>query len=281
MEIHTQRGIIPLVLGGLGNQMFVVAAAFVSSKRTGHPLYIIKNTRENNKHNNNNLDYNQSIFKYFGTHLPLVQNSNEFITWAHRNGYFHNSSFSPPGFHPYYPEQVPAGALMNSYYQYYPPLEPFENELRELFIRGIQTYRESSTIDTEHTAFLHIRRGDYLNHPDIHYSQPIEYYEKCLEMLKERNPNVKTILVFSDDTPWVKSQPFFNQDDFIIFESTNELHTFASMTLCTAGAICANSTFSWWAAYLGSYEKRSPIFVPKRWISDTIVSLFPREWTVV
>lgn len=281
MEAHTQRGIIPLVLGGLGNQMFVVAAAFVSSKHTGLPLYIVKNTKENNKHNNNNLDYNESIFKYFGTHLPLVQNTDEFKHWARNAGYFTDPSFCTPGFHPYYPEKVVAGALMTSYYQYYPPLEPFENELRERFLRGIQTYRDNISIVGEHTAFLHVRRGDYLKHPDIHYSQPIEYYEKSVKLLKERNPNVETIMVFSDDVPWVKEQAFFNKDGFIIFESENELRTFAAMTLCTAGAICANSTFSWWAAYLGAFEKRNPIFIPSRWISDQIFSLFPREWSVV
>ena len=51
------------------------------------------------------------------------------------------------------------------------------------------------------------------------------------------------------------------------------------MSLCKGGAICSNSTFCWWGAFLGTYEKRNPVFVPKKWISvkDDMSNLFPSE----
>ena len=59
--------------------------------------------------------------------------------------------------------------------------------------------------------------------------------------------------------------------------------TLALMSLCKAGAICANSTFSWWGAFLGAHGVRAPVFVPERWIGgDKLpVALFPDEWHVV
>ena len=55
------------------------------------------------------------------------------------------------------------------------------------------------------------------------------------------------------------------------------------MSLCKGGAICSNSTFCWWGAFLGTYEKRNPVFVPKKWISvkDDMSNLFPSEWIII
>jgi hypothetical protein len=53
------------------------------------------------------------------------------------------------------------------------------------------------------------------------------------------------------------------------------------MSLCKGGAICANSSFSWWGAFLGSYSERNPVIIPKRWIknnSSDPIDMFPSEW---
>ena len=59
-----EKGVIPLVKGGLGNQMYTVAAAYAVHKKTLMPLYLLKNPE--NKHNKKNHDYNLTIFKHFG-----------------------------------------------------------------------------------------------------------------------------------------------------------------------------------------------------------------------
>jgi hypothetical protein len=51
------------------------------------------------------------------------------------------------------------------------------------------------------------------------------------------------------------------------------------MSLCNSAAICANSTFSWWGAFLGAYEMRNPVIVPKKWINEPYAeNLIPEEW---
>ena len=64
-----KRGIIPALMGGLGNQMWMVAASIVTAEGLGCPVYLPKNPISNNKHNHFQLDYNQSIFKHIGQHV--------------------------------------------------------------------------------------------------------------------------------------------------------------------------------------------------------------------
>lgn len=50
------------------------------------------------------------------------------------------------------------------------------------------------------------------------------------------------------------------------------------MSKCQAGAILANSTFSWWGGFLGPYKYRNPIIYPKQWIKGDDIQLFFKDW---
>jgi hypothetical protein len=130
-------------------------------------------------------------------------------------------------------------------------------------------------------VFMHIRRGDFLQF-HRHPIQPIEYYQNCItDLSTKQNHTYNKILVFSDDIEWVRQQPFFNNKNNDLFEiiETDEITTMAYMSLCRAGAICANSTFSWWGAFLGAHQTRSPVYVPRNWMLECrIDGLFPDEW---
>ena len=254
-----EKGVIPLVKGGLGNQMFIMAAAYAVHKKVNIPLYILKNPPS--KHNKKAYDYNKSIFKQFGLHLDLPQE------YGYSFGY---KQFSPGGFSAWTPENIGSGICMDDYFQYYPVLKSYEVDLRNLFLSGLSMPSK----DYSSYAFLHIRRGDYLEYKDIHYVQPIEYYMKASE-------NFSKILIVSDDNKWVKDQDFFKADKFELFECDDELETLSVMASCKAGAIIANSTFSWWGAFLGAYGLRNLVYAPKQWISLPVVSLFPDEWILI
>ncbi len=226
-------------------------------------------------------DYRETIFRNFGVkkemHVDMARNVCSMSGYT----YFHGGAFSR-----WDPATIQPRTFVNGYFQYYPPFTAFESELRYLFLSGIQEYRNKvleKYTDLANCAFLHIRRGDYLKHPTIHYNQTLEYYEKAVNRLcSEVTVMPKKIYVISDDISWVKSQSFFTANPiYDIFESADELETMAFMSLCTAGAVCANSTFSWWGAFLGAYGARRPVIVPSRWHCDPIESLFPSEWIVM
>lgn len=246
--------------------MFIIAAAYVCHRWHSVPLYILQNPISNNKHNKNSFDYLKSIFIYVGVHVPESRNDSIFLNSLSYQFY------SPGGFAAWNPADVQPGTFLDSYFQYYPAIKPYEHDLRCLFLRGLEEFMPIR--DYSATAFLHIRRGDYLQYSTIHYIQPLEYYMKAVALL----PEVSTFIVVSDDVAWVESQEYFNDEKFEVFRSDNELETIAVMSQCKAGAICANSTFSWWGAFLGAHGARNPVIVPAKWISLEVISLFPEEW---
>ena len=142
---------------------------------------------------------------------------------------------------------------------------------------------------------MHVRRGDYVNHPDQHPALPISYYEEAYKNFDE-----PTVLVFSDDTEWVKEQEFFNQDNFLISEFNeryphksdnidgegNSLIPFYDLYMMTQcnGAVIANSSMSWWGAWLQK-DTFLPIVAPTPWFGTTALQnidpkdLIPDDWT--
>jgi len=122
-------------------------------------------------------------------------------------------------------------------------------------------------------AFLHVRRGHpklvdaYTNLTEYHPPCTIEYYKEAVNKLPKDIP----ILVFSDYIEWCKEQDFFEDDRFMLSESYDEFSNgirchftdLCLMSLCT-DAIIANSSFSWWGAWLIDNPDKT-VVAPKIW----------------
>ena len=109
---------------------------------------------------------------------------------------------------------------------------------------------------------LHIRRGDYLYNPN-HPVQPIEYYKKALEQMPKDLP----VIVFSDDSQWCREHEFFEDNRFMISEDNEDHYDLCLMSMC-GYHIIANSSFSWWGAWLAKSKK---IIAPKDWFGADCV----------
>ena len=152
----------------------------------------------------------------------------------------------------------------------------------------------------EEVLFLHVRRGDpnltdkrgfkwaYVNLQDQHPTQPIEYYEKALTYFPDDMP----VVVFSDSIDWVKEQDLFKPDRFMISEQTDKFSDGALvpyidlclMTLCDH-AIIANSSMSWWGAWLIQNEYKK-VVAPKMWFGPAYADkdtkdLYPKGCIVI
>ena len=116
------------------------------------------------------------------------------------------------------------------------------------------------SINGKEIVSLHIRRTDYIvnnNHP----LQPMSYYEKALKLFDK---NVQ-ILVFSDDPTWCQEQELFADDSIMISEGNDADVDMCLMSKCNYHII-ANSSFSWWGAWLGNSEK---VVAPSNWFADS------------
>jgi hypothetical protein len=276
-----EKGTTLTWMGGLGNQIWSLVAAYVTSRVQGCPLYLPENPAKNNPHLTEGINYLKTIFQHFGTHISESQES--FHARLKAVGW-RCPSPSQNGFHPWRPEETHPGTILDSYYQYWPAIKGHETEIRALLLQGLAEIRErlETAYEFDGAAFLHIRRGDYLDKPTIHFSQPQAYYDKAIRLLKEEG-RVKRIYVLTEDPKWAAEQSFVKDSDGLltVVDIPNELDSIAFMSLCTAGAIIANSTFSWWGAFLGAWGGRSTVIAPQLWISYRVVSLIPEEWIVL
>lgn len=117
---------------------------------------------------------------------------------------------------------------------------------------------------------IHLRRGDYVNNKFYVDLSLTDYYERAMKLF----PREK-FLVFSDDIEYAKT--YFVGNEFEFSEDKTELEDLNLMAGCKA-IIMANSSFSWWGAFLGNKHKR--VIAPKEWYGDGVerTKLMP-QWT--
>jgi hypothetical protein len=133
-------------------------------------------------------------------------------------------------------------------------------------------------IDSDEIISLHIRRGDYVNQP-WHGCCSLEYYESALSMLDTNLP----VIIFTDDPNWTLSQNIFDSDRFYVSQGNSNLFDMCLMTLCDYHII-ANSSFSWWGAWLADSKK---VIAPQRWFGPPLSEqndtkdLIPGRWVKI
>ena len=109
---------------------------------------------------------------------------------------------------------------------------------------------------------LHVRRTDYVQKSADHPPCSLEYYEEALKLVPPNLP----IMVFSDDINWVMQQPLFKGPRWNYSQGNSNLIDICIMTYCSH-YIIANSSFSWWGAWL-SHNKNKIVVGPKKWFGD-------------
>lgn len=125
------------------------------------------------------------------------------------------------------------------------------------------------------SAFLHVRRQDYVGLQQVHGMPSIQYYLDAVKVL----PAHTAVYVFSDDISWCREA--FADYRFHFIEGTNKFEDLQLMKACKH-AILANSSFSWWGAWLGDDQENRTVIAPKRWFNPTAgiddTDIVPTRW---
>lgn len=241
-----RKNCIVKVHGGLGNQMFQIATGVAYALRNDMTIKFVSDSYNHRKY------YWNTLFQRFNHRLIELDDIKDANVWKEPkfsyteiptftdsvflDGYFQSSR--------YFPEI--RGAV--SAFLTFPP--NFSNQISKVYNDGIFS---------ELNVIVHARRGDYLKYPTIHSILPLSYYESAIAYMKEKVPGCRFILM-SDDMEYWKSSPLFQNENVIYFNEEDITCLYVMMH--THNHIIANSTFSWWGAFL---SKSKNVISPKQW----------------
>ena len=160
----------------------------------------------------------------------------------------------------------PDHVSLQGYFQTEKYFKHIESEIREdfAFKDEVLTPCKEMIGSVENPIALHIRRGDYVKNSDNHPVCSMDYYKAALEHYFDSDRNV---IVFSDDPKWCNDQDLFSGDRFMISENEDNRIDLCLMSLCN-DFIIANSTYSWWGAWLSS-NKDKKVIAPLQWFGTT------------
>ena len=233
--------------GGLGNMMFQMSAAWAYSRRYGKKF---RYSRYIGSQHDPNLD----LFNFVRANFIKCNDGIQFFTYKEND-----FTYSP------IPELY-GNISLDGYFQ---SSKYFNDVLTTRMLR--EKFNCSSK--KERYPFIHIRRGDYLGKSGYHTVLPLSYYESAMSLVKSDK-----YYIVSDDLGWVKAN--FHHDSFVYFDEP-AIDCFQLMCSCDRGII-ANSTFSWWGAYL-SHSPRTYV-APKNWFGSDGPSnhdLYEKDWIIL
>lgn len=130
---------------------------------------------------------------------------------------------------------------------------------------------------------LHVRRGDYVADPptaSTHGILPLEYYQAAIGLIRERI-SAPTFFVFSDEIPWVRENLRVDDAEVVYVDHNSTDTDYEDLRLMShcQHHIIANSSFSWWGAWLSSYENKI-VIAPRKWYAIDLDTrdLVPESW---
>ncbi len=166
-----------------------------------------------------------------------------------------------------FPEDVKLYAL-DGYFQSRKYFENHEAVIRDQFtpnnkvsLKILKMY--NSIVAPQKTA-IHVRRGDYVDLLFYHQIK-MDYYEKSMQEI-ERKTGTKHFVVFSDDIAWCKENFTNTNYTYTFIEGNTDFEDLMLMSIFDH-QIIANSSFSWWAAFLNKNLNKIVIF-PEKWFGE-------------
>lgn len=278
------------LMGGLGNQLFQIFATIsYASKSYVSFAFLNVETLGGGGATTQRHTYWNSLFHKLS---PFLKNSFPQLKYVNENGFQYNS-FNPQYF-------MGNDACLNGYFQSYKYFQ--ENYAMIYRILNIDKMKQDllnnlnlsspEYLELENTVSMHFRIGDYKKIQDFHPLATYDYYERSLLYMQITKPNTNfTILYFCedcdiDDVMVIINKLTINYPLYNFKRGLNTLEDWQQMLLmsCCHHNIIANSSFSWWSAYLNS-NKDKIVCYPSVWFGKVAKNdtrdLCPTDWVRV
>ena len=252
--------------GGLGNQMFQIAATYALSLRYKGEYFVNLKDCYTPNQGNVSINYKNSIFRKVN-HYENIENYPTYLEPNFSYGelpwnkklFLIGSFQSEKYFIDYKQEIIDLFQL---------PDESKQKVIEYLSKIGVNPHRKLTSI--------HIRRGDYLKFSEFHTLCSIDYYNEAISIIK--NQEDSDFIFISDDIEWVKEN--FKDCGYFYSDLNDDILDLTLQTICDNNII-ANSSFSWWGAWLNQSENKK-VIAPKEWFgpsghNDT-QDIIPNSW---
>src|SRR6267378_2026020 len=271
--------IVVRLIGGLGNQLFQYAAGRALALANGCELRLdISGFNKYALHHGYELGIfnikaeiaNQEDTSVLaGSQSRLARYARRKLNLTRKTHFVERKFAFDPAFF-----NIKQPAYLDGYWQSYKYLEPCAMQIRDelrfnkpLTGRNLETAEHIDRIDS---VSIHIRRGDYVSKSGAHGFVGIGYYNKAITRIREEIDS-PVFFVFSDDLTWARGNLQLGNGAIFVSHNTgvSSYEDMRLMSLCKHNII-ANSTFSWWAAWL-NVNTNKIVVCPSQWLADPSV----------
>lgn len=268
--------------GGLGNQMFQYAFYLQLRERHPHELYLFDIAKSQDCHNGFELDevFDIDSRKKIDGFRRLKRCFPRFLKMFH--------VVKQPNSLEYDPSLIKSSYAFSAYEGFWQSEKYFlsiKEEIRESFAFKTRLLNESTRklaqkLDKSNFVSVHVRRGDYLLLPDYLGVCAIDYYHHALDVIKDKVDHPMCIF-FSDDIPWVRQN--LPVEDAVYVDWNKGRESWQDMYLMSQCQhnILANSSFSWWGAWLNTNDDKI-VIAPKKWFEfSPNYDILPDQWLAI
>lgn len=289
--------IITKLVGGLGNQMFQYAIA-KANQRKDEKLFLDISYFHQNRIENERLtirDFELGIFQNIKE--PVLTQKRRELYYSQQRRFLllrkilglHFLTISQKECEFVEIPDSRKDIIFNGFFQSQKYFASKGEELLHLFEfpeLDTENKKIEDKINKSNAVSIHIRRGDYLKESvkNYHGILPEEYYLKALSLIENKESNLK-YFVFSDN-PEIARQLFKDREDFTYIENNSGASSWKDMKLMSQCKhhIIANSTFSWWGAWLS--KNKGIKVAPKNWFNPKVANFkiedfIPSQWEII
>jgi len=282
-----KNAVFTVLKGGFGNQLFQYAAGLQLSRRLGVRLYVdlrwfessasSADTQRTYNLHHLRLAPDQATqsqlkgFMYPENAGAIRRRVYQALRRLRRHTLFIDSGI---GWQPVL-TQLSAPVLIEGYFQSTAHLEGIQEELRHQAVPKTPPPENiaalSHQLSASDSVCIQVRRSDYLKSQasaQFHGCCTEDYYRRAWAAVKEKRPNAQAF-IFPDDHEWAQTLKALIPGAEIVppdFDGPDYMHKFHLMRSCRH-FIIANSTWGWWAAWLGA-QKDSIVIMPERWFAN-------------
>tara|TARA_E500000331_G_scaffold320895_1_gene334790 strand:+ start:333 stop:1211 length:879 start_codon:yes stop_codon:yes gene_type:complete len=288
--VSSRKQVVVALKGGLGNQLFQYAAGRALAYRLDCKLIIdldwyIGESREYGQYVLSKFNIEENIRqkpKYFPSKLRSLMNKIRYSKY-NLEPFVEKDVTYDKNF-----ELINEPRYIDGYWQsekYFAPIRSIllkEFTLKEKMPDYCQAILNE--ISNTESVCVHIRRGDYESDQEvasIHGLCSLNYYYKCANEIAKTITS-PSFFVFSDDPNWVKQNLNLNFNTIFvdINNHPHNPHYDLSLMMACKYFIIANSTYSWWGAWLSSYKLKK-VYAPINWFAlnkFNSIDLIPTDW---